>query len=54
MKGGLVGTLDMDTGEVVGTYPLSDGEMIENGSATDEAGGVILQAIAIMEFRDGR
>ena len=39
-KGGVVGTLDMKTGNVIGTVPL--GEKIENGNTIDETGAVYL------------
>jgi hypothetical protein len=40
-KGGVVGTLDMTTGKVLGWKTL-DGERIINGSAADETGGIYL------------
>lgn len=47
-KGGLVGTLNINTGKVLGTYRLpnqagiKEGELIDNGSASDETGGVFI------------
>jgi len=45
-KGGVVGTLDMKTGNVIGTVAL--GEKIENGNAIDETGAVYLNTSRAM------
>jgi hypothetical protein len=49
-KGGVVGTLDMETGEVIGSLQLP-GERIVNGHAAGEEGGVyIASTIAMYRF----
>ena len=45
-KAGVVGTLDMQTGNVIGTVSL--GEKIENGNAIDETGAVYLNTSRAM------
>ena len=45
-KGGVVGTLNMKTGNVIGTVAL--GETIENGNAIDETGAVYLNTSRAM------
>lgn len=47
-KGGVVGTLDLDTGKVLGTYHLPDGERIVNSHATDATGGAFIVSTAAM------
>jgi hypothetical protein len=51
-KGGVVGTVDMDTGDVKYTWKLrNQGERIVNGHAADEAGGVfIVSTLAMYRF----
>jgi hypothetical protein len=43
-KGGLVGTLDLDQGKLLGVMKLPAGEIIENAMAADETGGVYLDS----------
>jgi hypothetical protein len=43
-KGGIVGTLDMNTGEVLGYFKLAEDEIIENAMASDETGGVFMDS----------
>ena len=46
--GGVVGTLDLDSGEVLGTYPMPVGERIVNSHAADENGGVYIASTTTM------
>lgn len=46
-NGGVVGTLDLDTGQVLGVINLT-GEQIVNGTAADETGGVYIATTRAM------
>jgi hypothetical protein len=47
-KGGMVGSVDPSTGNVLGTPIQLTGEKIDNGTATDETGGVFVVSNAAM------
>ncbi len=54
-KGGVVGTLDLRSGKVLGIYHMPAGELIVNSHASDETGGVfIVSSEAMYRFEADR
>jgi hypothetical protein len=47
-KLGVVGTLDLSTGDALGIHHLPDGERIVNGHSSDETGGVFIASTQAM------